>query len=207
MVGAELKNSAVEPREPQLPVLRFSLRYLFWCVTAVCLLLTVLVSTSHSGLTALALLLAVMVMLLHVSGTAIGTRLRAHADERRAWEAAQHDLAGHDSARIVASAPRTGVNEPQSRSPWHEHGRPVERLRLCVVVGAVAGGALGMAILAATIGGRTTVAGMAVGAISLAVVGAWLAFLGASFWTILRKGWRDAVKEHGRDEGPCVRPR
>ncbi len=95
-VDVERKLSAIgvpEPRlsepqlpEPQLPVLRFGLRQLFWWVTGLCVLLGLLMAVPF-GLSPVALVLAVSVVVLHVLSTAIGTRLGAHANERRAWEA------------------------------------------------------------------------------------------------------------------------
>ena len=67
-------------------MLRFSLRYMFWCVTGLCVLLAALVAVPI-GMAAVALLLAVSVVVLHVLSTAIGTRLGEHANDRRAWEA------------------------------------------------------------------------------------------------------------------------
>ena len=179
---------AGETSEPELPILRFSLKHLFWAVTGIAALLTVLVM-APAGMSSLALILAVMVVVLHVSGTAIGTRMSRHANERRAWEAARTEGEFAPNARVLAGSP--------SRSPLHGHDRPLRHLRLCIAAGAVFGGILGAAVLGATIGQRVTLAGVAVGAMSMAVLGAWMAFVGASSWAILRRGWRDAVTEGG----------
>ena len=69
------------------------------------------------------------------------------------------------------------------------------RLPLWVAVGAAVGGVIGAAVLELTIGDHTTAVGIAVGAVSTAILGGWFAFLGGSFWAILRQGWRDAVSE------------
>jgi hypothetical protein len=103
-------------------------------------------------------------------------------------------LPGHDQAVVVKS---------QARSPLHGHGKPLRRLPMCLLIGAIVGGLLGMAALTIVMGDRTSAAGMAVGAISTAVLGAWLAFVGASSWAIFRQGWLDAVAEPGRDETVC----
>lgn len=198
-MSRETKFTVVGPPEPQLPVLRFSLKHLFWCVTGLCFLMAALAISPQAGLSPLALLLAVLVVALHVGGTAIGTRLRAHANERQAWEAAQGQADGfEESPRRTAPSPITG--EPRPRSPLSGHGRPLRRLPLYLVSGAIFGGTLGAVALAIAIGERTTIAGMAVGALSTAVVGAWLAFVAASSWAIFRQGWRDAVAESRKDE-------
>jgi len=179
--------------EPQLPVLRFGLRQLFWWVTGLCLLLGALVAVPF-GLPPLALLLAVSVVVLHVLSTAIGHRLGAHAQERRAWES-KFDPDERPPGRLPVSVPAV----PERRSPLHGRDQPLRRMRVCLTVGAVLGGLLGLVALSVTIGDRTTVVGILVGAASTAVVGGWVAFVGASAWSIFQQGWRDAVAEHGRD--------
>ena len=195
-MSVEPKTAVLGSQEPQLPVLRFSLRSLLVCVTAICVLIAVLTSAAEFGLASVALLLAVLVVVLHVSGTAIGTRLRAHADQRQAWEVAHEGAATHAELPVT----RVKVAGPLSRSPLHGRGFPLRRMPLWIAAGAIVGGSLGMAILAATIGHRTSAAGVVVGALSTAVVGAWFAFLGASFWAIARAGWRDAVREHTEEK-------
>ena len=194
-MSVEPKTTAVQPPEPQLPILRFSLRHLFWFVTLSCVLTAMLVAAWDSGVTALAMLLATSVVVLHVSGTAIGFRLRAHADERQAWEASRGVVHLQWPTRQ-----RTLETHVVSRSPLHGHGIPLRRLPLWVAAGAVAGGLLGIVLLTATIGHRTSAVGVAVGAVSLAVLGAWFAFVAGSSWAIFRQGWHDAVSEHQRDQ-------
>ena len=66
-------------------------------------------------------------------------------------------------------------------------------LRTVVVAGAIVGGCIGArACWRLTIGHRTSPVGIAVGALSTAVLGGWFAFLGGSFWAIFRQGWREA---------------
>jgi hypothetical protein len=174
-------------REPPLPELRFSLRHLFWFVTLVCVVLAAVAANAGSGFASAAILLAVLVVGLHVAGTAIGLQLREHADRRQACEAGQ-----------------TGDEYPKPlptlrRSPLHERGIAMPWLRVWIATGFAGGGALGAAILAATIGHRTTLPGVFVGAVSAAILGGWFAFIAGSFWAILRQGWRDAVKDPHHD--------
>jgi hypothetical protein len=199
----EPKTSVAGSPEPQLPVLRFSLKQLFWWVTGACVLMAALAVSPQAGLSPVALLMAVSAVALHVGGTAIGTRLRAHANERQAWEAAQ----GHADRFDVSppwSPPSSLATEPRPRSPLHGHGRPLRRLPLYLVSGAIFGGTFGAVALAIAIGERTTIAGVAVGALSMAVVGTWLAFVAASSWAIFRQGWHDAVAESRKDDAACV---
>lgn len=175
--------------EPQLPVLRFGLRQLFWWITAVCVLLAVLAAIP-TGMSLLALVLAISVVTLHVLSTAIGTRLRDHANQRREWETGQNPGV-HATATMHSITPV----EPARRSPLHGHDQPLRRMRICLTAGAAVGGLFGMAALSLLLGNRTTIAGIIVGAASTAVVGAWIAFVAASAWSIFRQGWRDAVRD------------
>ena len=82
----------------------------------------------------------------------------------------------------------------------------MRRLSWFVASGAVLGGCLGATFLEMTIGGRTTAVGVAVGAISTAVLGGWFAFLFGSFSAILRRGWQEAVAQQKLDESRHRRP-
>lgn len=186
--------AAAPPAEPQLPVLRFGLRQFFWWVTAACVLLAVLVVMPR-GMSLIAVLLAIGVVTLHVLSTAIGTRLRDHADERRIWESGQIPAMPSPAA---AAAPRPVG--PIRRSPLQGHEQPLRRMRICLTTGAITGGTLGLVALSILLGERTTIAGVLVGAASTAVLGAWLAFLATSAWSIFRQGWHDAVNHDRRPQ-------
>lgn len=181
--------------EPQLPNFRFRLKHMFWCLTGTCLLLAALVIASRTDrMTPLAILLAVLVVILHVAGTAIGLRMKQHAERHREWEESARFVANPDEIpRISVAASATASLRERPSSPFYVHDRPLRRLRMIVVAGAVLGGCLGVAALSLFVGNRTTSAGIIVGAVSMAVVGAWVAFVGANSWTIFRQGWRDAV--------------
>ncbi|MGE3243534.1 MAG: hypothetical protein AB7G28_24350, partial [Pirellulales bacterium] len=138
--------------EPQLPVLRFGLRQFFWWITAASIVLAVLVAVPY-GMSLIALVLAIGVVTLHVLSTAIGTRLRDHANERRAWEAAHDDFLQPSSGGPAVSL------QPARRSPLHGHDQPLRRMRICLTAGAVLGGLLGIAALSVKLGDRTTIAG------------------------------------------------
>lgn len=181
-------SSPLPTAEPQLPVLRFGLKQFFWWITAASILLAVLVAVPY-GLSLIALVLAISVVTLHVLSTALGTRLRDHANERRAWEA------GRGSTLQPASSPAAIPLPSIRRSPLHGHDQPLRRMRVCLTAGAILGGLFGIAALSLLLGNRTTIAGILVGSASTAIVGAWIAFIAASAWSIFRQGWRDAVRE------------
>jgi hypothetical protein len=184
---------------PELPLFRFGLRHLFWFVTAVSVLMAAVVAVSP-GVAPLLLLIAALIVTAHVTGTALGSRLRAHADQLRDWEGK------HPSNRLNApdaedrSCDLAAATLPPP-SPWHLHrSTALGWVPTLVVAGAFAGGFGGTVFLAFTIGHRTSPVGIAVGAISLAVIGGWLAFVGSSFYAIFRQGLRDAMAHQRLDE-------
>lgn len=183
---------------PQLPALRFGLRQLFWFVAVVCMLLAALVVVE--GVASLVLLLAVLVVAAHVAGTALGSRMRLHADQVRVWETAHKiDLDGCESGGDRSR--RIDVERADaSPSSLGRHGNALWWLWPLVVAGVAVGGGLGAVFLEWTIGPRTSAAGVVVGAVSLAVLGGWFAFLGGSFVGILRSGWRDALASERADQ-------
>ena len=87
------------------------------------------------------------------------------------------------------------------RSPWHRRGSTaLPWLPRLITAGGLAGGVAGAILLSATVGHRTSAAGIVVGSVSLAVVGGWFAFLFGNFYGIFRHGLRDAVAEQRKDE-------
>jgi hypothetical protein len=195
------------PSPPTLPVLRFGLRQLFWTVTGLSLVLAAL-AVSPRGPTSLLLLIAVSVIAAHVTATAIGSRLRRHAKEVRAWEAEHKsrnnplpEATEHSCDLAHASLPPT--------SPWYRHGgTALGWLPKLVIAGAILGGCGGIALFALdSIGGNASLAGIIVGALSVAILGAWLAFIGGNFYAIFRHGLRDAMAHQCRDESHTNLPR
>jgi hypothetical protein len=162
-------------------------------VAVLCVLLAG-VAASRDGLTATVLLLAALVVALHVSGTVLGSRLRAHADQQRAWDAA------HNVAAVDDSAPSAAWTAQSAASPLYGRRSSLRWLRRIVAGGALLGAMGGAVLLTMTIGHRTGAIGIAVGAISLGVVGGWFAFLASSFWTILHRGWREAAAHEQQDK-------
>jgi hypothetical protein len=170
--------------EPELPAFRFSLRHMFLAVTLASVVLAVVAGGIGAGFAPLATLLFAAVIVLHVAGTAIGTRLRQHADDRQAWEAGRGEP--QEPTPLPFVRPTTLCRHDGLPRPW---------VPGWIAVGLALGGIAGAALLLSTIGHRTTPLGVAVGAISTAIVGGWVAFVAASFWAIVREGWRDAARE------------
>lgn len=189
-------SGPVPTAEPQLPVLRFGLRQFFWWLTGASVLLAIFVIIP-TGLALIAVVLTVGVVALHILSTALGTRLRDHANERRVWESGQLP-----QQELAANAPRQAVAPPLRRSPLHGHAQPLIRMRIWLTLGALAGGLFGIAALFALLGSRATIPGVLVGSASTAVVGAWIAFIASSAWSIFREGWHDALRDPNE---PAVR--
>jgi hypothetical protein len=162
-----------------LPLFRFGLKQLLAFVAALSTLLAAIVIVD--GISAAVLLLVTLVVAAHVLSTALGSRLRAHANRSQ-----------HKRVAMVQSRDARHLPPPPY---WHSHGRPVLRWRsLLMVAGIAIGGLGGGAFLASAIGNRTSAAGILVGSISLAVIGGWVTFLATSFYAIFRRGWREAVQ-------------
>jgi len=170
-----------------LPFFRFGLKQLFIYVSFVCILLAAMVIVK--GIAALAVLLVALVIGAHVLGTALGTRLRDKADNQR------NDLSPHSSFLIGHSS------FSPTPSLWHGRNRDaLRRLPLLIAAGIAFGGVAGGIFLAYAIGSRTSIAGVMIGALSLAVVGGWIAFIASSFYAIFRDGLREAITEQKKDE-------
>ncbi len=177
-----------------LPPLRFRLRQLLAFVTLVSLLMAAMVIAG--GLLASALLLAALVVTVHLFSTAVGTRLQAHANHPRTVAASQR---ADDPPAISADLLRDAQAGP--RSPWHlRSGTPLPWLARLIAVAFLVGGISGACTLLFVVGYRTSPAGIAVGAISTAVIMGWLAFVGYSFFGVFRHGVRDALAGERRDQ-------
>jgi hypothetical protein len=144
-----------------------------------------------NGILSLVVLLVGLVIEAHLTGTALGSRLRAHADQ---------EIARLGETRVRH---RTAMALPRQEPPyWHRHGRPtLGWLPALVLAGAVVAAAGGGALLMLAIGNRLSLAGAAVSLVSLAVLGGWFAFVACSFYAIFRHGLREAVTDEQRQDG------
>lgn len=181
----------------EFPRFHFGLRHLLFFVAAVSTVLAGLVSLH--GIPALALLLAALVVAFHVLGTALGSQLRLHANRTQATNSDPIT-----SAASIAKAPdRSAPREPllPIRSPFYgRSGGSFAWLPRLVATAVFFGGCLGAIFLTATIGQRTSLAGLVIGAFSIAVLSGWFAFLGGNFYAIVRGGLREAIAEQQQDD-------
>lgn len=185
---------------PALPVVRYGLRQLFCIVAALCLILAAL-AASPNGPAPLLMITAVLIVLAHVAGTAIGSRLRQHANDVRAWEA-EHRNASCSATDATERSGSLDVAVLPPVSPWYRRGgTALGWLPKMVAVGAILGGCSGIAVFASdTLSHRVPLAGILVGAVSFAILGAWLAFIGGSFYAIFRHGLREAMAHERHDQ-------
>jgi hypothetical protein len=175
------------------PLFRFRLRHLLYFVAAVSLLLAGLVT--FDGIPAIAFLLGALVVAFHVFGNVLGSRLRSQADRAVAFADSDQRLPGSSPAN-PPQAPIPQVMTP----PWYGRaGDAVPWIPRLTAIAVFLGGSLGAFLLTLTVGDRTSAAGLAVGAVSLAAITGWLAFLGGNFYANLRRGLREALDEPTRD--------
>jgi hypothetical protein len=180
-----------------LPHFQFCLRSLLVYTTFLCLLLAAMVISK--GIGAAAVLLVALVIAAHVLSTALGCRLRDLStlrSENGGWR-------GDRAAETVDTPPtcEPDVFAPPRPSSWHGHERiGGRRPPALVLAGILFGGVAGGGFLLAVIGDRTSAAGIVVGALSLGVVGGWLAFLATRFYYIFRHGLSEAVADQRNDE-------
>jgi hypothetical protein len=68
-----------------------------------------------------------------------------------------------------------------------------------VMVAMLFGGLAGTLFLSGMLGDRTSPEGILVGALSFAVLGGWVSFLGGNFYGVFRHGFREALAEEQKD--------
>jgi hypothetical protein len=187
LAGATLPSSA------DAPLFRFRLRQLFLAFAALSAVFAA-VALSH-GMAGPAILLAIVVVFMHVFATSLGTKLRDQSDDQYAFEAANQMPTGAIASAQERSARLLAIRS-QARSPWHARGATaLPWLRALVIFAFAAGAITGSSYLAATIGYRTSPAGIVVGGISVAVLFGWFAFLFGSFYGVFRHGFREAADQ------------
>jgi hypothetical protein len=182
-----------------VPLFRFGLRQLFVFVAAVCALLAAM--GASSGLTSLILLLAVAVVVMHVFATALGTKLQSRTEQAQLRLRAAQPAINESRASTYEQLVKLQAIRAAPRSPWHGRGCTYLPWLPRLVVGTMVVGGLGGGILlGGTVGHRTSLEGIIVGAASFAVLGGWIAFLGGNFYGVFRHGFREALTEQQKDQ-------
>jgi hypothetical protein len=157
---------------------------------------------SSSGLTSLVLLLAVAVVVMHVFATGLGTRLQSRSEQEQRRQRAFPSVVVHESSALALErSTKLQAIRSAPRSPWHGRGCTYLPWLPRLVISAIVAGALGGGILlGGTVGHRTSVEGIIVGAASFAVLGGWIAFLAGNFYGVFRHGFREALAEQRMDQ-------
>jgi hypothetical protein len=186
------------------PLFRFRLRQLLAFVAAICALLTAIASVS--GLTCLILLVAGAVIFMHVFATALSRRLQAGTDSERRRHSSFSNANADSSGIVQAQFASVQAIRSAPRSPWHGRGCTYLPWLPRLVIGAmILGGLVGAVLLSGLLGDRTSPEGIIVGALSVAVLGGWMAFLGGNFYGVFRHGFREALAEEQKDHLAATR--
>ena len=163
---------------------QYRLRTMFWVVTCLCVLFTVMATLG--AVWSAALLMLLLLVAAHVAGNAIGTSLRDRAvTERR-----------------ESNEPPPKVLRPRIRSDSPPANRlqdkqPLERLMLLVaILGGLVGAVFGGVLVTDAYRDRITVAAVVFGTIASGVIGALVGFVVASSFGITARAWQDMWREH-----------
>jgi hypothetical protein len=188
--GEERSRPATGPSEPQ--ILHFGLRQWFYFISGVAILCALLARLETVG--ALLVLSIVGLVAAHIVGTFLGTRLRDTSAEVARWKARP---GSPDVDTPVAVPQPVSLSELQlpETTTLAGQGRGVWRTRLAAAIGALVGLACGAAAISQFAGPDVTAAGVALGAVSCGVIGAWMALLASNFWAIAREAWRHARRD------------
>lgn len=177
-------------REPNL--LRFGLRQWFYFISGIVLLCALFASVEGEG----AILLASIVALIaaHVFGTFLGTRLRDTSGEVVRWKARPGSVDADTPVALPQPVTLANLRLPEATSlAGCSNNR--RRNHWALTLGAVGGFAFGAWGIHELAGPTVTWPGLALGAVSCGIMGAWGALLIASFWAIARQALRNASRD------------
>jgi hypothetical protein len=177
-------------REPNL--LHFGLRQWFYFISGVVILCGLFARLEVAGALVLASIVALVAA--HVLGTFLGTRLRDTSEDVVRWKGrsgsndADNPVALPQpvtlaNLRLPAATSLAGRNVNSRRNNW------------ALAVGAAGGFAFGAWAINELAGPSVTWPGLALGAVSCGVMGAWGVLLIASFWAIARQALRNASRD------------
>lgn len=187
-------DAEAAPSRPPSAV-RFGLRQMFLFVSGAAAV-SALVANQGTGWQ-IATGMALAVVTAHIVGTRIGTILRDTSAEVQQWKSTRP---GADRDEPVATpAPiRLAELSLPAATRLSQQGPAWRRGRWAVGAGSVAGFAGGVAGLQWGLGDGVTWPGLALGAMSCAAIGAWIALLATGFWAISRQALREAKRESQR---------
>ncbi len=110
------------------------------------------------------------------------------------WARSSRDAAGQSSRPAAAERPYDAARPPVPPARRLQEKTGVNRLLLVLAaLGAVAGGTVGAVVLVAVLGDDTSVAALALGVVSAAVLGGFFAFLLSSFCFVFSRALGEAL--------------
>jgi hypothetical protein len=177
-------------REPNLA--RFGLRHLFFFFSVATVLCAVLAKVG--GVWPIVIGSLVALVAAHVLGTFLGTRLRDTSEEVQRWKGRPGSPDRDEPVALPQPVRISEIRLPEV-TPLASFERIHRWCAWCIAAGAALGIGLGAVGIYAAVGDQVTWLGLALGAVSAGVIGAWTALLGTSFWTISRHALRQANKE------------
>lgn len=175
-----------KPAQPASePLLRFGLRQMLTMTALLSILCAVLVKTD--GYWPGVIVMGALLVFAHVFGTVVGNRLRETSPKTTADDKQRPSFL--DAQGEVVS---TGVET----TPLAFRDHVVRWKTIVTCAGGLMGLALGAWGLWVALGSEVTWPGLALGAVSCGVIGAWVAFMAYSFGSITRHAWRHANEGH-----------
>ena len=185
-----------DPKRPEPHLFRFKLRQLLGLATIVTLLAGAMAATT--GAWPLVIGSTAALIAAHVFGTVVGARLRDTSQAVEHWRESQGGAAPEGPRRAFLSGVSRVEAPPQPTTLAQRHEAPY-RDRQALAVGAATGFVLGALGIFLAWGARLGLPAVLIGAVSTAVLGAWIAWIGTSFAAISRTAWRHANADHARD--------
>ncbi|MBX3433958.1 MAG: hypothetical protein KF847_11610 [Pirellulales bacterium] len=189
-------DGLVGSKRPEPHLFRFGLRQLLGLATIVTLLAGAMAATP--GAWPLVIGSTAALIAAHVFGTVVGARLRDTSQAVEHWRESQGGAAPEGPRRAFSSGVSRVAAPPLPTTLAQRHEAP-HRDRRALTVGAAIGFVLGTLGIFLAWGARLGLPAVLIGAVSTAVLGAWIAWIGTSFAAISRTAWQDANADHARD--------
>lgn len=180
----------VPDREPNL--MRFGLRQMFFFVSLATVLCAVLVTLGGAWRMVAGSIIALVAA--HVFGTFLGTRLRDTSRDVQQWKARPGSADRDEPIALPQPVHVAGLRLPSTTS-LASHEKIGQWRHWLVGAGMTIGVSVGGAAISSATGDEVTWPGLALGAVSCGVIGAWLALLGVNFYVIARHTLREANRE------------
>jgi hypothetical protein len=189
-VNRQASTPGVPEREPNL--MRFGLRQFFLFISLATLLIAAMATLGGVWPWVIGSLAALVAA--HVLGTFLGTRLRDTSAEVQQWKARPGSPDRDEPVALPQPVSVADLNLPATTSlaSYEKIGRWRNWL---VAAATVIGFAAGGAGIHRAVGDDVTWPGVALGAVSCGVIGAWAALLGVNFYMIARHVLREANRE------------